>query len=166
MHRFLLGRLLLRLAYPFCRFILRVFRWHDKSILPFAFWTRLVGWETLGCCLWYPHLFEPDYRFRMFGSPLDRIPDGVLISGTNYRVQVSDGLVIFSQRDSAFGHHCRICFQRDTDGALWYLLFSDTFDECPVTHIIQAFKYVEEVYGGDFIRKREVKPIAVTEAAS
>jgi len=57
---------------------------------------------------------------------------------------------VFSQKDGMWGTHSRICFERGSDGMLWYLKFSETWDKVPVSHVLKAYRYVEAVYGGNF----------------
>lgn len=81
------------------------------------------------------------------------IPSTVILGGIRHRVQVSDGLVVFSAADGMWGHHSRIAFSRDSGGMLWYMEFSETFNKVPVAHVIKAFNFVREWFGGDFEHK-------------
>lgn len=125
-----------------------------RRALPQWLWARAASWNVLGEAVLWPTDENADYRFRQFGDRLDRIPNEVNIGGIRHRVQIAEGMVIFSQTSGFYGTHSRICFERGSDGMLWYLKFSETWDRIPVAHVLKAWDYVQVVYGGDFeIRK-------------
>lgn len=78
------------------------------------------------------------------------IPKEVNIGAIMHNVQVSENLVVFSQQAVFWGCHSRLSFSREKPGALWYFEFSETFGRVPVCHIVKAFAFVKEWFGGDF----------------
>lgn len=90
---------------------------------------------------------------------MSEIPKTVLIGAIEHQVQVHEGAVVFSQTSGFWGCHSRMTFTRDLDGMLWYLEFSETFGKIPVCHVIKAFGFVKEWFGGDFEFKRPAEKV-------
>ena len=72
----------------------------------------------------------------------------VNICGIGYRVQVHEGLVVFSEQDGFHGTHERLVFEHPKH-ALWQFSFSATWDKVAVAHIIKSFELVTAAFGGD-----------------
>lgn len=138
-------------AYPACWLVMQLGRWNMR---PYWLWKRMIGPYTLGRALWNQRPEDAAYRFEMFGMPLGVIPSSVLLGGIRYRVSVAEGLIVFSESGGCWGTHTRICFERHE--TIWYLKFSETWERVPVSHVLKAWRYVEEVYGGNFEIRRQV----------
>jgi hypothetical protein len=135
--------------------------------LPTWIHNRALTLHVLGNAAWNPKEAGADYCWRFLDIPLTEIPSMVNIGAVMHSVQVSDGLVVFSNKSGFYGHHARISFERDSDGMLWYLRFSETWDRVPMSHVTKAFAYVQAVYGGDFaVRSVPQRRVNATEAAT
>ena len=86
----------------------------------------------------------------MSGPIADRtpIPPRVILSGIGYRVQVSEGLIVFAEDGGVFGCRCRMSFERRA--SIWYLTLTGTHGTAPVPHIVKAYEFVKAAYGGSF----------------
>ena len=75
------------------------------------------------------------------------LPDHVTLCGIQYRVQASEGLVVFTATDGCWGCHTRMVFHPDSEGACWYMSFKDSGGSVMASHIVSAYKVVCEHYG-------------------
>ena len=80
-----------------------------------------------------------------------RLPDEVNLGGCAYKVQESDGMIVFSEAEPVWSQHTRFAFERRTD--LWYVSIHGQTADVPVSHIQRAAKLVAEAYGPDFYPK-------------
>ena len=86
-------------------------------------------------------------------EPLTKLPATANLSGIMHNVVESEGLIVFSQQPGIWGCHSRIAFQKVDQ--CWYVSLTSTFDKVMVSHILKAWKIVEEVYGGNFGKRPE-----------
>lgn len=107
-------------------------------------------WVNVGIGAWRRDSFDPLWQHRWYGDEIDAMPDSVNLCGCRYDVSVAEGLVLFVSRD-----YCtRLCFERDPHdryGFLWYL---DGSNHVAVCHVVQAYEWIEAVYGGSHELKR------------
>lgn len=144
-------------TYPFWALMVYL---NSKRIIPTWLHIRILKRYTLSRSLWHPAEYPDDYWWKHFGEPLHEIPAEVILGAIRHQVQIHEGVIVFSQRDGMYGTHSRISFEKDSDGSLWYLRFSETWGKVPVAHVLKAYKYVEAVYGGDFAGIEKKKKLA------
>lgn len=78
-----------------------------------------------------------------------------ILSGIGYNVYVQDNQVIFNESGPMFGFHRLFAFERpkeinNTPG-IWYFVHLDcSSGDIPVSHIVEASKYVNEEFGKSF----------------
>lgn len=124
----------------------------SRRWVPWRLRSRAVGRLTVASAAWTLGS-DPVYEWRHLGVELRAIPAVVTVGGRRRAVSCVEGLVVFSQLDSMYGHHSRITFRRDCDGMLWYVEFDETFGRVPVSDVVGCFALVRAVYGGDFEQK-------------
>jgi len=126
-----------QVAYPFARL---ANKWFGAS----------YKWVNVGIGAWHPELFDGLWHHRWYGQELTTLPESVNLNGIRYETTVSEGLVMFTNRD--FGT-AKLCFTRDphdVHGVLWYYEGSAV----PASHVETAYNWVKAVYGGSFEKKR------------
>jgi hypothetical protein len=73
------------------------------------------------------------------------LPEKVILSAIEYRVQEHEGLIVFSQVAGFWGTHTRIAFEL-CEGC-WYVSFSETWGKVMVSHLVEAYRIIREEYG-------------------
>ena len=76
---------------------------------------------------------------------MTKIPDHVTLCGIQYRVQESEGLVVFTATDGCWGCSTRIAFHENS--SCWYVSFKDSGGATMAAHVIKAYEVLCEHYG-------------------
>ena len=125
-----------------------------------AYWPAIVAhrvfgasykWVNVGKAAWHRELFDPLWHHECFGDPITAMPSEVNLAGHYYDVSSHEGLVTFKSEDWPYPP---ILFERDPhdvhshlwrvscDGPMWAIT------------MIDAYRWIEAVYGGSFEKKR------------
>jgi hypothetical protein len=73
------------------------------------------------------------------------LPEKVVLSAIEYRVQEHEGLIVFTAEAGFWGTHTRLAFEQH-DGC-WWVSFSETWGKVMVSHLIEAYRIIREEYG-------------------
>lgn len=77
------------------------------------------------------------------------LPEEVVLCAIGYRIQESEGLIVFTTNINVWGCYNRIAFEKKE--MCWYVSIKSTSDNSVmVEHILQAYKLVCEYKGGNF----------------
>lgn len=76
-----------------------------------------------------------------------RLPKSVNLRGTTYRVQESEGLIVFSEEEPVWGCQARFTFERRL--MVWFVDIQSTGGITANT-IVEADRLVSEAYGENF----------------
>lgn len=110
------------------------------------------AWVNLCIGARRPDLFDPLWHHEHFGTPIETLPDELVLCGIGYRVAVAEGTVTFVEDFT----RSRITFDRDPYGqmreALWYVSLSGWV---AAPHVRAAYAWVSAVFGGSFEYRRE-----------
>jgi len=79
---------------------------------------------------------------------ISEIPKEVLLSGIKYRVTEVEGMIIFSEESGMYGCCDRIIFTKEKYSS-WRLQLKTTFETIQVSHVIEAYKLIQEWKGKD-----------------
>jgi hypothetical protein len=77
---------------------------------------------------------------------IKEIPKEVLLSCISYRVTEIENMIIFSENIGMYGCCDRIIFTKEKYSS-WRLQLKTTFDTIQVSHIIEAYKLIQEWRG-------------------
>lgn len=88
-------------------------------------------------------------------TPEPTMPASVNLCGIRYRIQVHEGLIVFTEEEPVWSQQAKLSFQRKA--GCWYVNSAQEY--APVSHVIAAFEVVSQVYGGNFkMRNGENEP--------
>ena len=82
-------------------------------------------------------------------NPRVPIPSVVNLCGIRYRVQESEGLIVFTEGPGhVWGNQVRLSFERRC--GIWHVAIGGTHAEAPLSHVIRASEFVKAAYGDSF----------------
>jgi hypothetical protein len=79
---------------------------------------------------------------------ITEIPKEVFLSCIRYRVTEIEGMIIFSEEQGMYGCCDRMIFTKGRYSS-WRLQLKTTFDTIQVSHVIEAYKLIQEWKGKD-----------------
>lgn len=128
---------------------------------PFAIAANRLGlcsykWVNVGHGAWRSDRFNELWHWQWYGTPIEDLPDEVILGGIMYRAAAAEGAVTFFDNVTK----CRITFYRDDLAhevmgreALWYLELS-SYHQHAAAHVREAYAWVCAVFGDSHEWKR------------
>ncbi len=88
------------------------------------------------------------------------IPEFANLCGIGYRVQESEGLIVFTQESCIWGSYTRISFSRCE--YCWYVETASRWNRVMVSHIVRAYEIVKQYRGDNFsiLSRDEIQALA------
>lgn len=96
-----------------------------------------------------PSSFNPLWQNQWYGTPINRLPEEVILCGIGYRTSVSEGTVVFINEVT----RTRIVFERDPFDRLenlWHVMVNG---QMPASHVRDAYSWVCAVFGASFVKR-------------
>jgi hypothetical protein len=85
-------------------------------------------------------------------TTIQNIPANVSLCAIRYRVQVHEGMVVFSEKDRCGPCYSRLAFQRKC--GCWYVTVESSGGSAMVAHIAAAQAFLGQWFGGDHCCER------------
>ena len=122
---------------------------------PFAWLGHRVGlWSlapvNVAVLAWRRDLGDALDHFEHFGTPIDALPEFVILCGIGYCTAVSEGTVVFTEYFTGR----RIVFERDHHDPLAFMWYVESSGRVAASHMDAAYRWIRAVFGGSFERRR------------